>query len=95
MQGKEWKKEGLYFRENELIREEKFESFEHNYPTDVINQLYVESKQEKQDVVPTPHQLENAANMSQASLVSGISSLTQQEEELEREKEKIMAELGE
>jgi hypothetical protein len=32
--------------------------------------------------------------MSQASLVSGISSLTQQEEELEREKEKIMAELG-
>lgn len=38
--------------------------------------------------------MENAANLSQASLVSGISSLTQQEEELEREKEKLMAELG-
>lgn len=46
-QGKEWKKEGLYFREHELIREEKFESFEYNYPPDVINQLYVESRQEK------------------------------------------------
>ena len=31
--------------------------------------------------------------MSNASLVSGISSLTQQEEELEREKQKIMQQL--
>ena len=38
--------------------------------------------------------MENAA-AGNASLVSGISSLTQQEEELEREKEKIMAQLSE
>ena len=53
--GKEWKKEGVYFRENELIKEEKFESFENNYPPDVINQMYVDKKKENIEVVPTPH----------------------------------------
>ena len=28
--GKEWKKEGIYYRENELLKEERFESFEEN-----------------------------------------------------------------
>ena len=53
--GKEWKKEGVYFREHELIREEKFESFENNYPPDVINQMYLDSRKAKEDVVPVPH----------------------------------------
>lgn len=49
---------------------------------------------EKQEVVPTPHQLENTAHLNNASIISGISNLTNQEAELEREKEKIMAQLG-
>ena len=51
----------------------------------------MQMKRDKMDIVPTPHQLEQVGNLSKASLVSGISNLTAEEEELEREREKIMA----
>ena len=89
--GNEWKKEGVYYRENEMLRQEKFESFEVNLPVDEINRMQMQMKRDKMDIVPTPHQLEQVGNLSKASLVSGISNLTAEEEELEREREKIMA----
>lgn len=76
LQGKEWKKEGVYYRTNELIKEEKFESFEENYTTDIINDMFIDkNNRDKLDMVPTPHQLENA-NLNNASIISGISNLT-------------------
>lgn len=93
--GKEWKKEGVYYRDNALISEEKFESFEENYTGADIDGMYLAKlEKEKQEVVPTPHLLENTAHLNNASIISGISNLTNQEAELEREKEKIMKALG-
>lgn len=90
LQGKEWKKEGVYYREGDLIKEEKFESFEHNYPTDIINEMWVDNNNQKGDMVPVPHQLEGRSHINNVSAISGISNLTNQEAELEAEKKKIM-----
>lgn len=57
--------------------------------------MYVDKKKDNAEIVPTPHQLENIGGMSNASLVSGISNLTEKEEQLEREREKIMQQLSE
>ena len=83
MNGKEWKKEGVYYNNNDLIREQKFESFEENFMNAELDDMFIErNKKLQQDQVPTPHLLNQSVQEHNVTLISGISNLTNQEQDL-------------
>lgn len=78
--GKEWKKEGVYYKTNDCLREEKFESFEENFMASELDDMFIQRNNKlKADQVPTPHLLNQSVNENNVTLISGISNLTNQE----------------